>query len=272
MYINGIKYACITCIKGHRSSSCSHVERPLIEIRKKGRPPNHCKDCKNKTKKPHIQCGCKKDSPPLSMYPTPTMNPACLAHSDNMHPCICPTSQPFASNVSQEFTRESLMSAPLCTTTPLVKQENWTPQVEAFPIDTRYRHPTSSKPTNASRILDGQPRVHRRSPKTSPYAMTPPMPYTEPMMNFQQDVSLSQCGSLMPSPNCFPPNVGESVVITITPISQDLLTTTRIVTCYCGSQCTCPGCLVHPSTLGEPSTSSSCNGSDDDMSIYSHFF
>ncbi|RCH87901.1 hypothetical protein CU098_002611, partial [Rhizopus stolonifer] len=57
---------------------------------------------------------------------------------------------------------------------------------------------------------------------------------------------------------------GESVVITITPLSntnnneelldhqsnssqqQNYPTTTRIVTCYCGNQCTCPGCLVHP--------------------------
>ncbi|KAI9268726.1 copper fist DNA binding domain-containing protein [Sporodiniella umbellata] len=287
MYINGLKYACSTCIKGHRSSSCSHVDRPLFEIRKKGRPASQCKHCKGKTKQTPIQCACKKDSPqPLLMCHNQSeiLNPACLAHIDKNHPCICPTNHPthFASstNVSQEFARESLMSAPLCNT-PMVKQENWTPQTAEAALskdqhDPRYR--TSSKPTNASRILDGQPRVHRRSPKTSPtppttYAMTPtpPMPY---LPNFPQEelaANFSHCGSFMPSNRCFPPNIGESAVITITPLNQDSFPTTRIVTCYCGNQCTCPGCLVHPQ-LGDPSTSSSCNGSDDDMSIYSHFF
>ncbi|KAI8072600.1 hypothetical protein BC940DRAFT_144067 [Gongronella butleri] len=69
-------------------------------------------------------------------------------------------------------------------------------------------------------------------------------------------------------PHAPPPGVvGESVVITTTPLprwqqhhppqhqpqSQEhqlqqhhTISTTRIVTCYCGPNCTCPGCLVHP--------------------------
>ncbi|KAI5960736.1 uncharacterized protein KGF55_004306 [Candida pseudojiufengensis] len=46
--INDIKYACMECIRGHRSSSCKHHDRPLLQVRSKGRPggyangnPNH---------------------------------------------------------------------------------------------------------------------------------------------------------------------------------------------------------------------------------------
>ncbi|KAI8640467.1 hypothetical protein BD408DRAFT_419772 [Parasitella parasitica] len=101
----------------------------------------------------------------------------------------------------------------------------------------------------------------------------------------------SQCGSFVPRPTCCKPASnsvqGESVVITITPLStnnnatdkrplqENYPTTTRIVTCYCGNQCTCPGCLVHPGNfflgsdpyagpLVASSNSSSCYGSDEE--------
>lgn len=46
--IDSIKYSCIECIRGHRSSLCRHHTRPLLQVRSKGRPnvaangnPNH---------------------------------------------------------------------------------------------------------------------------------------------------------------------------------------------------------------------------------------
>ncbi|KAI9143669.1 hypothetical protein BKA69DRAFT_1060824 [Paraphysoderma sedebokerense] len=33
-----LRFACLTCIKGHRSTTCSHSDRTLYEVRKKGRP------------------------------------------------------------------------------------------------------------------------------------------------------------------------------------------------------------------------------------------
>ncbi|KAI9297686.1 copper-fist-domain-containing protein [Neoconidiobolus thromboides FSU 785] len=58
--INGIKFSCATCIKGHRASTCQHSDRPQIEIRKKGRPITQCAHCRElrKTKKLHIKCIC----------------------------------------------------------------------------------------------------------------------------------------------------------------------------------------------------------------------
>ena len=108
----------------------------------------------------------------------------------------------------------------------------------------------------------------------------------------------SHCGSFVPRSKCCKvagtPG-GESVVITITPLTNTTentsmmtmmleddtqqKTTTRIVTCYCGAQCTCPGCLVHPSNfflgsdpyaglnLPTSSASSSCYGSDEEDNV-----
>lgn len=36
--INGVKYSCSECIRGHRSTLCQHDKRPLLLVKKKGRP------------------------------------------------------------------------------------------------------------------------------------------------------------------------------------------------------------------------------------------
>jgi hypothetical protein len=53
-----------TCIKGHRSSGCKHTDRPLYEIKKKGRPVTQCEHCRElrKTKQVHVKCSCKGDA------------------------------------------------------------------------------------------------------------------------------------------------------------------------------------------------------------------
>ena len=50
-----------TCIKGHRSSTCKHTDRPLFEIKKKGRPVTQCEHCRElrKTKQVHVKCVCE---------------------------------------------------------------------------------------------------------------------------------------------------------------------------------------------------------------------
>lgn len=98
----------------------------------------------------------------------------------------------------------------------------------------------------------------------------------------QQALSIQQrpsnqgcCGSFAPSSACcgdasLP---GESVCITITPMNgQSHLQrpSTRIVTCRCGSSCSCTGCLVHAGSnwvldpyAGVPS--SSCSSDEEDQ-------
>ncbi|KAF2136258.1 uncharacterized protein K452DRAFT_237810 [Aplosporella prunicola CBS 121167] len=63
--VNGEKYACDSCIKGHRVSGCTHSDRPLKHINPKGRPVKQCEHCQKarKTKSHHARCDCgtKKD-------------------------------------------------------------------------------------------------------------------------------------------------------------------------------------------------------------------
>ncbi|EMD37150.1 hypothetical protein CERSUDRAFT_115065 [Gelatoporia subvermispora B] len=66
VFIGDKKYACESCIKGHRSSACKHTDRPLFEIKRKGRPVTQCDHCRElrKTKQVHVKCMCGvKDDP-----------------------------------------------------------------------------------------------------------------------------------------------------------------------------------------------------------------
>ncbi|KAF3137347.1 hypothetical protein TWF569_009278 [Orbilia oligospora] len=40
--LNGVKFACEPCMRGHRSSKCTHSDRILIKVRKPGRPLSSC--------------------------------------------------------------------------------------------------------------------------------------------------------------------------------------------------------------------------------------
>ncbi|EDO17787.1 hypothetical protein Kpol_541p30 [Vanderwaltozyma polyspora DSM 70294] len=63
--INGVKYACERCIRGHRVTTCTHTDQPLMMIKPKGRPSTTCDLCKElrKNKKalinsPNAICTC----------------------------------------------------------------------------------------------------------------------------------------------------------------------------------------------------------------------
>ena len=72
--INGQKFACNSCIRGHRVSNCNHegascidlrqpltnAERELKLIAPKGRPVKQCDHCRGarKSKSNHTKCDC----------------------------------------------------------------------------------------------------------------------------------------------------------------------------------------------------------------------
>lgn len=64
----GVKYACAACIRGHRTSSCTHKDGskgPLYPVRSKGRPPTQCEICRKKRKESgrHVRCDCSGKKP-----------------------------------------------------------------------------------------------------------------------------------------------------------------------------------------------------------------
>ncbi|PWW72618.1 hypothetical protein C7212DRAFT_359897 [Tuber magnatum] len=40
--LNGVKFSCEPCMRGHRSSKCNHTDRILVKVRKPGRPLSSC--------------------------------------------------------------------------------------------------------------------------------------------------------------------------------------------------------------------------------------
>ncbi|TDZ25486.1 Copper resistance protein CRF1 [Colletotrichum orbiculare MAFF 240422] len=60
MIIDGEKYACEACVRGHRVSNCQHSDRPLQHINKKGRPVSQCQHCRSmrKSRAAHVKCDC----------------------------------------------------------------------------------------------------------------------------------------------------------------------------------------------------------------------
>ncbi|KAF1956914.1 hypothetical protein CC80DRAFT_412249 [Byssothecium circinans] len=92
--IDGEKYACQSCIKGHRVSGCNHhanrapTDRELHHINPKGRPVKQCEHCRGarKAKSHHAKCDCgdKKDKDKSKDKLDAT---TCCCHSGAK--CIC---------------------------------------------------------------------------------------------------------------------------------------------------------------------------------------
>ncbi|KAK6508874.1 hypothetical protein TWF481_003641 [Arthrobotrys musiformis] len=61
MVIDGVTWACETCIRGHRAASCNHIERPLKPLGKKGRPVSQCHHCRSlrSSRSLHTRCKCE---------------------------------------------------------------------------------------------------------------------------------------------------------------------------------------------------------------------
>ncbi|KLU92176.1 hypothetical protein MAPG_11122 [Magnaporthiopsis poae ATCC 64411] len=64
MIIDGEKWACEACVRGHRVSNCQHSDRPLQHINKKGRPVSQCQHCRSmrKSRQSHVKCDCGEKS------------------------------------------------------------------------------------------------------------------------------------------------------------------------------------------------------------------
>lgn len=84
--LNGVKYACERCIRGHRVSSCTHTDKPLTMIKPKGRPASQCPHCREqrKLKNTHSSCNCGKKGKSPGQHLA-----SCLCHK-NSH-CTCPS-------------------------------------------------------------------------------------------------------------------------------------------------------------------------------------
>ncbi|KAH8904407.1 hypothetical protein BR93DRAFT_946723 [Coniochaeta sp. PMI_546] len=83
MLINGEKYACEACVRGHRVSNCQHSDRPLQHINKKGRPVSQCQHCRSlrKSRSAHTKCDCGE-----KMFKCAHLKTTAEGHKDS---CCC---------------------------------------------------------------------------------------------------------------------------------------------------------------------------------------
>ncbi|KAI9810123.1 MAG: hypothetical protein M1826_003755 [Phylliscum demangeonii] len=89
MIIDGEKWACEACVRGHRVSNCQHADRPLQHINKKGRPVSQCPHCRGlrKSRAAHVRCDCG-DKPHAPARPSPV--PRTDVASNGGMACPCP--------------------------------------------------------------------------------------------------------------------------------------------------------------------------------------
>lgn len=165
-----------------------------------------------------------------------------------------------------------------------------TPVSQPSPADTCQSDELTALLSNLLTPAEGGEDVVQPHPTTTaPPQPRPPPPQPQPSLPAAERVSC--CGFCGPCRPTASHDQEESVVVTITPLPKQVAsrsssstptapTMTRVVTCYCGPSCTCPGCLVHPgnSFLGNPtldpyagplahqtmsSASSSCESDED---------
>ncbi|GAA5982508.1 hypothetical protein JCM5350_006096 [Sporobolomyces pararoseus] len=72
MLIEGIKFSCAACIKGHRQANCNHGDRELFEVKKRGRPISSCETCRTIRKESNshktcTHCVVDRESNPFSI-------------------------------------------------------------------------------------------------------------------------------------------------------------------------------------------------------------
>lgn len=83
MIIDGEKWACDACVRGHRVSNCHHSDRPLQHINKKGRPVSQCTHCRSmrKSRAAHVRCECGSEKA--------HSKGSCPENGDTQDTCCC---------------------------------------------------------------------------------------------------------------------------------------------------------------------------------------
>ncbi|KAL7326839.1 hypothetical protein PS15p_209114 [Mucor circinelloides] len=224
MLINGEKWACETCIKGHRATHCKHTDRKLISIKKKGRPATQCKRCRELRvlRQLHVKCDCddsgvgatKKNSSSNSS-PSISSVPKKRKKVESLRPLApklletkgcCNSSKPLSLSSSPSTPTPSTPTTPMAHVTP-----------EPASSCCSKKSTVTSAPSSDIAASPFIPTEIGSSPSALPLEPVP-LPDIPP--------PTSCCGP--PSKN----QQGETI---------------RVVTCRCGDSCACIGCDAHPS-------------------------
>ncbi|CAN6659727.1 hypothetical protein TRVA0_031S01728 [Trichomonascus vanleenenianus] len=117
VFIDGVKYACERCIRGHRVTACQHIDQPLTMIKRKGRPSTQCQHCREhrKLKNLHTKCKCGIRSGPHSRGCPCHFNPELCTCSNKKKTVGSPTKTARASPVKGSSARRTASNPPSAT-------------------------------------------------------------------------------------------------------------------------------------------------------------
>jgi len=263
--IEGKKFACGACIKGHRSTRCTHSDRTLLEIGKKGRPPTQCTHCRElrKTSRVHSKCMCG-DRPTqttrrLRVLPNGTSSLLEQDQSETidlvnqiLNPCTCsyggkcccaaPAHPTVGTRARNPKKKPSNSDTPSSTATERPATDS--PPIQSSSAPNCCARSASIEPTN----LDSPSGPSRSFPSAAPAVFHPytplntlplpatssaPLSHPSPLANSTLNSSSTQSHSNLDSPPF---------------ITQPALFAPRTAgtaLCFCGIHCPCPGCVLH---------------------------
>ncbi|GAA5920035.1 hypothetical protein JCM1841_000390 [Sporobolomyces salmonicolor] len=240
--IDGVKYACQTCIKGHRSSKCTHTNRPLVEIKKKGRPTSQCAHCRElrKTRSVHGRCDCaardQQEKPAAKVLPNGLVDailpPAPQASTSG-------STEVLKSGVTRLLNPCNCRRGGPCTCCEVVSRA----APKAFP---------GGSPSSSASPLS-QPSPTCCSPRPSPLPSVPSSAF-EPYalaLSPSLDISVTPSSAYqLPIPPSILSTFSPALPLPLPPSKAPsdplfLPKTHGTSSCFCGPTCQCVGCAVH---------------------------
>ncbi|KAG1804153.1 copper fist DNA binding domain-containing protein [Suillus variegatus] len=255
VHINDKKFACESCIKGHRSSSCHHSERPLFEVKKKGRPVSQCKTCRElrNSKRVHSKCTCnprevvdkipipaaRPDRKPKRFMPTvPTL-------PNGISDALSASSSSQPANTRQ--TVDSLLNPCHCEDVRQCLGRCRSIPLRGFPASTTESSPNGlAMLANAAALIRGNivscpTTQHSEKSSVSSKSCCTKDAQTAVVPSVRSDLPPVHIHTLTSSPPSSSMIVPEFP--TIPPFSA--FNSIAGSGCTCGLQCTCPGCVEH---------------------------
>ncbi|KAF7310415.1 Copper-fist domain-containing protein [Mycena chlorophos] len=229
VFVNNQKFACESCIKGHRSSSCHHTERPLFEIKKKGRPVSQCTKCRElrQSRRVHSKCQCPQQEQPSRGILLPSASsksrryiPIHPALPNGLRDALAPAPARSIASPDSRQRVDSLLNPCNCKSGYKCRCRANDPPAPAPATGGCCGHASSSKrPLSRPSSPPHKRTKHRHSPpRPTPGPALPPLLFDE----------LSQT---IPVFDTMPP------MSTITSLAGS--------GCTCGLECACPGCSEH---------------------------
>ncbi|KAF9056407.1 hypothetical protein BJ165DRAFT_512390 [Panaeolus papilionaceus] len=260
-----------SCIKGHRSSSCHHTDRPLFEIKKKGRPVSQCTKCRElrQSKKLHSKCTCNHKAEPAQSSLTPSTStgtksrrfiPIVPALPNGLRDVLGGSNSSIHRPADARQRVDSLLNPCTCTSV-------WTCQCRQ-PSNLTASSSSSdnySRPSQSSCSLDAlaQAAAMQRSSSPTPtrsLSTGKKVPRSRPSSPTPQQASkrlkkIAVHTSPSPGPELAPILISspapDSTVKSFTMPTFDYMPPMSEISslagsgCTCGVECACPGCVEH---------------------------